>query len=54
MENDFNYEKYNRIAYNGYKNKKELGLKCKNYDLCEGILTKNHFKRHKNYLCLYC
>ena len=54
MENDFNYEKYNRIAYNGYKNKTELGLKCKNYDLCEGILTKGHFKSHKNYLCLYC
>ena len=54
MEKDFNYEKYNRIAYKGYQKKAELGIKCKNYDLCEGILPKDHFKRHKNYLCLYC
>ena len=54
MEKDFNYEKYNRIAYKGYQKKTELGFKCKNYDLCQGVLTKDHFKRHKNYLCLFC
>ena len=40
MEKDFNYEKYNRIGYKGYQKKTELGFKCKNYDLCQGVLRR--------------
>ena len=54
MGRDFEYEN-NNICFD-YQNPEEDGggIKCKNYELCEGVLPKWWFECKGNYLCTNC
>ncbi len=32
----------------------QYGIKCKNYDLCHGTVSLDHYEFHANYLCMTC
>jgi len=51
MERDLDYEE-NNIGFDEYY--KHDGIKCKNYEVCETILLKEHFQIRGNYLCTPC
>tara|TARA_B110000977_G_scaffold173715_1_gene227096 strand:- start:556 stop:1134 length:579 start_codon:yes stop_codon:yes gene_type:complete len=52
MERDAEYEINNQVpgAFVGGGS----GIKCKNYELCEGTLDPTHYENHANYLCMNC
>ena len=54
MERDFDYEN-NNIGYDcQYTEEEEGGIKCKNYELCEHILSPDWFSCNGNYICISC
>ena len=54
MERDLEYEN-NNIAYDWqYTEEDGGGIKCKNYELCDGVLPKWWFECKSNYLCINC
>ena len=59
IKQDLEYEKthiiYTKQYYiDGIKYYYEKGIKCKNYDLCEAVLSHDHWECHGNYLCMNC
>ena len=47
---DLEYENNNRESDCQYEN----GIKCKNYELCEGVLPPDHYVGFENYVCMTC
>ena len=57
--NSSNYMEYRDLEYEkiniGYDEQySDGGIKCKNYELCEHVLSPDHWKNHANYLCMTC
>lgn len=51
---DFEYEKKNvRFKFN-HRRKKVRGIRCRNYKLCENIVSNNYIETHGNYICMVC
>ena len=54
MDRDIQYENSN-IGFNEqYTEEDGGGIKCKNYELCKGVLPKWCFECKGNYLCTNC
>ena len=51
MERDLQYEQANIIYDEGYQRN---CIKCKNYELCESILTPDNYEHCFGYLCMTC
>ena len=48
---DIHYEKTNNCCDEQFP---EGGIKCKNYELCEHVLSPDHWENLANYLCMTC
>ncbi len=51
MQRDFDYES-NNSGFDRYTG--EIGVKCKNYELCKAVLPTWWFECKNNYLCTNC
>lgn len=54
MPRDIEYEENNRGFNWQYTEEGDGGIKCKNYKLCNNILSPEHYECHGNYLCMTC